>query len=148
MSLGRPWRSIDPAAVLAGHSASKTRVNALVPGHPRLFFSAGIASKAWMPGARPDMTSRRRHSPRLGTGGLDHPRPFRRVFGDDFPERGGGAADHRRAEIGKAGLDLRIGERRVDLLVKHFDDLGGRVLRRTQAVPGAGLVARQEIAER
>jgi hypothetical protein len=38
--------------VMAGHSASKTRVNALMPDHPRL----ASERKAWMPGTRPGMT--------------------------------------------------------------------------------------------
>src|SRR5258705_11076157 len=39
---------------MAGHSPSKTGVNALMPGHPRLTRSK--ESKAWMPGTSPGMT--------------------------------------------------------------------------------------------
>jgi hypothetical protein len=50
------YRSI--AAVMAGHSASKTRVDALMPGHPRLASSIKeIRRKTWMPGTRPGMTN-------------------------------------------------------------------------------------------
>src|SRR6185503_17635786 len=38
---------------MAGHSPSKTGVNALMPGHPRLAF---VDAKTWMPGTRPGMT--------------------------------------------------------------------------------------------
>jgi hypothetical protein len=40
--------------VMAGHSPSKTGVDALLPGHPRL---TGIGTKTWMPGIKPGMTS-------------------------------------------------------------------------------------------
>src|SRR6266568_6795085 len=39
---------------MAGHSPSKTGVNALMPGHPRLVYNR--VRKAWMPGTSPGMT--------------------------------------------------------------------------------------------
>src|SRR4051794_11902956 len=39
---------------MGGHNPSKTGVNALVPGHPRL--SSHRNRKTWMPGTRPGMT--------------------------------------------------------------------------------------------
>jgi hypothetical protein len=38
---------------MAGHSPSKTGVNALIPGHPRL---GGQEEKTWMTGTGPGMT--------------------------------------------------------------------------------------------
>jgi hypothetical protein len=37
-----------------GNRPSKTGVNALIPGHPRLPLNCG--NKTWMPGTRPGMT--------------------------------------------------------------------------------------------
>jgi hypothetical protein len=42
------------SSVMPGHSPSKTGVNALIAGHPRLTFFA--ASKSWMAGTSPAMT--------------------------------------------------------------------------------------------
>jgi len=41
-----------------------------------------------------------------------------------------------------------INESRIDLFVKLINDLGGRVLRRNQAIPHACLVTRYELADR
>src|SRR5439155_26111959 len=52
------------------------------------------------------------------------------------------------AAIGEPGVELWIGEARIDLLVEDVDDLGRNIARRAEAVPCARLVARQEIANR
>ena len=67
-----PWISIS--AVMAGHSASQTRVNALVPGHPRLYCKA--RTKTWMPGIKPGMTveGKRELKDRHGRAWPGHPR--------------------------------------------------------------------------
>jgi hypothetical protein len=44
-------------AVMAGHGVSKTRVNALTSGHPRLDIAAG--RKSWMPATSAGMTAER-----------------------------------------------------------------------------------------
>src|SRR5882757_1314408 len=47
--------SPDSSSVMPGHSPSKTGVNALMAGHPRLFSPA--AWKTWMAGTSPAMTN-------------------------------------------------------------------------------------------
>src|SRR5215471_11906960 len=45
-------------SVIAGHSASKTRVNALMPGNPSIF-ARDLFRKGWMRGSSPRMTVER-----------------------------------------------------------------------------------------
>ena len=68
------------------------------------------------------------------------------LVGDKPSEVGWRTRKCRAALVGKPRLELGIGERGVDLLVEPVDDLGGRVLRRTDATPEARLVVRHEIA--
>ena len=52
-----------------------------------------------------------------------------------------------RTEVGQPRLYFGIGECSVDLLVELVDDLGWRILRRADAAPRAGLVARHKITK-
>src|SRR5262245_27556293 len=63
-----------------------------------------------------------------------------------LPQVGGRAWKHgSKTGIGKACLQLRIGEACVDFLVQLVDDSGRRVPGRAKAVPGACLVTRYEL---
>src|SRR6185503_13302114 len=80
------------------------------------------------------------------SGGLDLGRaddlaPLFGFLGDQLAEVGGRPAERGGAQVREARLQLRIGEARIHQLVELLDDVGGRVLRRAQAVPAAGLVA-------
>src|SRR3954467_12028050 len=76
----------------------------------------------------------------------DHLAPARRFLDHARLELRG--RDRRRlaAELDDAGLDLRVGESGVDLLVEGGDDLGRRGLRRADALPSADLEARHGFA--
>src|SRR5262245_35089305 len=78
---------------------------------------------------------------RLDTSKFDHLGPLLGVVGNKLPEIGGRARKDR-ALLDEACPDARIGKTRVDLPIELVDDLGGRVLGRTYAEPGARLVAR------
>ena len=97
-------------------------------------------------GACGEYWRRSRGSLRLDVGRPDHLAPLLGFVGDELAEVGGRARKRRAAEVGEPRLDLGIGEAGVDLLVELVDDLGGRVLRRADAEPGARLVARHEFA--
>jgi hypothetical protein len=84
---------------------------------------------------------------RLDADGLDHFGPFLGFVGDELAEVGGRTDERCATQIGKPRLDLMIGESGVDLLVESLDDLGRRGLRCADAGPGAGLVARHELAD-
>jgi hypothetical protein len=84
----------------------------------------------------------------LDIGGPDHLVPFLGFVGDEPAEVGGRAGERHAAEVGQPRLDLRIGERGVDLGVERLDDRGGRALRRADAPPVAPLVARHEFGDR
>jgi hypothetical protein len=78
---------------------------------------------------------------------LDHLGPFRGFVGDELSEIGGRAHERRAAKLGEPRLDLGIGEASVDFMVQPADDLGRRVLGRTDCNKCAGLEARQEFAQ-
>src|SRR3984893_13960901 len=81
----------------------------------------------------------------LDAGRPDHLTPLLGFIGDEFPEVGGRTRKYRASLVGKPRLELGIGEPSVDRPVEPADDLGGRVLRRTDATPEARLVVRHEI---
>ncbi len=81
-------------------------------------------------------------------GELDHLAPFLGFVGDQFAELGGRHRHRDAAEIGDAFLDLGVGEAGGDLAVELGDDIGRRVLRRADALPGEGLIAGHEIGHR
>src|SRR5262249_2675353 len=75
-----------------------------------------------------------------GAGEFDDLAPFLGLAGDDIAEIGGRAGHRRAAELGEPRLDVAIGQRVLDRLVEHRDDLGRRLLGRAHPEPGAGLV--------
>src|SRR5712691_12883262 len=87
-------------------------------------------------------TETRPGSLRLDARELDHLGPLLRVVGNELSEIGRRARDNLAAQVDEPGLDPRIGQARVDLVVEPVDDLGRRIARRADAVPGARLVAR------
>src|SRR4029450_2665127 len=70
---------------------------------------------------------------RLDVGGLDHLAPFLGFVGDELAKVCGRDDKQRAPQVGKACLDLRIGEARVDLPVELINDFGWCVLRRADA---------------
>src|ERR1700694_3428865 len=63
--------------------------------------------------------------PHLDVGRPDHLGPLLGFLGDMFSEAGRRTGKYYGAEGGKARLQLRIGEARIDLLVELVDDLDG-----------------------
>src|SRR5262249_27585209 len=84
---------------------------------------------------------------RLDVGSPDHLAPFLGFLRNEFPEIGGRARKHSAAKVGKAPAHRRIDEARIDLVVELIDDLDGCVLWNADAIPLAGLVARQELTQ-
>src|SRR6185369_3582820 len=80
--------------------------------------------------------------------GPDYLSPLSRLFGDELAEVGRRAGKRRGAQVGKARLQLWIGEARVDRTVELADDLDGRVPGRADAVPAARLVTGHELGDR
>src|SRR5262245_66191036 len=76
--------------------------------------------------------------------GLDHLGPLFDLVGNEFSEFGGCQGHRLKAQANKARLHIGFGDDGIDLLVELFDNLRGCALRRTDAVPTAGLVARQK----
>src|SRR5262249_48516749 len=76
----------------------------------------------------------------------DHPRPLLGVIGDELGEVGGRARKHRTAQAGKLCLELGVGVARVNFLIELVNNLRWCVLGRTDAEPGARLVARHKFA--
>src|SRR5262245_25282917 len=108
------------------------------------FLTSANRRKTWMPATSAGMTWRvsgslprlvsEQASLRLDACELDHLGPLRHLGGHELLEIGRRARDDRPAELGKARLDPRIGEPRVDLPVDQLHDLGRRVARRADAV--------------
>ena len=71
---------------------------------------------------------------RLDVGELDHLRPPLGLLGDELAELRGRHHQNRAAQVLEPPLDLRIGERGVDLAVEQIDDFGRRVGRRADSV--------------
>src|SRR6476660_7921350 len=108
---------------------------------PGLDLQPAAFAKRELRNASPDRSA----SVGLDAGRPDHLTPLLGFIGDELPEVGGRTRKYRAALVGKQLLELGIGERVVDLPVEPADDLGGRVLRRTDATPEARLVVRHEI---
>src|SRR5262245_35008888 len=81
----------------------------------------------------------------LRAGEPDHLAPLVDLLGHEAAEVGGGPREHDAAEIGEPCLQLRIGERGIDLRVELRDDFRRRALRRCDAMERARLVARNEL---
>src|SRR4029450_13341006 len=83
---------------------------------------------------------------RLQSGCFDHATPFLGLLGEVLSEFGGRSNKGRGAQLRKSGLQLCLGEARIDLLVQLIDNLGARVSWSANTIPGARLITRQEIA--
>src|SRR5215470_5893326 len=81
-------------------------------------------------------------------GDANHLRHFLGIRRDQPTERLRRTAERRAAEIGELCLESRIVERGIDRLVERRDRRGRRAARRAEAIPGAELVAGQDLAER
>src|ERR1700675_4400962 len=81
----------------------------------------------------------------LGAGELDDLGPLLGFFGDEFSKVGRRHRHWHATEVREVRLHPGIGEASINLSVELFDDLGGRVLWHTDAVPRTGLVARNEL---
>jgi len=84
-------------------------------------------------------------SVRFDAGELDHLAPLLGFLGDELAGVGGQEREHVATQVGKARLDLGIGEARIDLLVELLNNLGRRVLGRADAEPLARLIASHEL---
>src|SRR4029077_1297620 len=85
-------------------------------------------------------------SPGVDVDRPDHFAPLLGFVGDELAEVGRGQRKHSAAQVGDPSLHLGIGKARVDLLVELVDDLGGRALWRTHAVPRAHFIAWDRLA--
>src|SRR5215510_11988398 len=83
---------------------------------------------------------------RLDLGRADHLTPLLGFVGDELAEIGGRERKLSATFVGKPRLYFEIGESGVDFPVEPIDDLGGRVVGRAHAKPGARLIARHEVA--
>src|SRR4051812_28558112 len=66
----------------------------------------------------------------------------------NLPKSTGEPASTMPPKVCKARLQFRIDEAGIDLFVELVDDVGGRVLGRTETLPPAGLITRYELADR
>src|SRR5260370_7478627 len=80
----------------------------------------------------------------LDVGCPDDFAPLLGFVGEKLAELGWREGSRRAAQVGKARLDFGIGEGGGDLLVESIDDFRGRVSRRADAEPIAGLEARHK----
>src|SRR5262249_54291916 len=76
----------------------------------------------------------------LDVGRHNHLAPFLGFVGDELAEISGRACKHRAAQIGKPCFEFWICNADIDFLVQSFDELYGRALRSTNAVPCTCLV--------
>src|SRR5262249_33943783 len=83
----------------------------------------------------------------LDVGRHNHLAPFLGFVGDELAEISGRASKHRAAQIGKPCFEFWICNADIDFLVQSFDELCGRALRSTNAVPCTCLVVRQRVAQ-
>src|SRR5271169_245668 len=83
----------------------------------------------------------------LGAGELDDLGPLLGFDGDEFSKVGRQHRHGHATEVRKVRLYPGISEARINLSVEPFDDLGGRVLGRTDAMPRTGLVASYELTD-
>src|SRR5215472_2076572 len=87
-----------------------------------------------------------RESVRLRTREFHHLCPLLGFVSDELAELGRRSRQRRAAEVSETGLDLRVVESRVDLLIELVDDLSRRGLRYADAEPNTYLVARHELS--
>src|SRR5215470_8856483 len=78
----------------------------------------------------------------------DHLAPFLGFVCDQFSEIGRRAPENDAAQIGQLGLQLRIGEARIDLRVELVDDRGGRIPGCAETEKPARLITWHEFAYR
>src|SRR5262249_26799204 len=83
---------------------------------------------------------------RLGARELHHHGPLLRFIADEGAEVGGLSGQHHAPKLGYPRLPPGIGRAGIDLLVELVDGFGWGVLRRADAIPGACLVTRHDIA--
>src|SRR5262245_24976485 len=81
----------------------------------------------------------------LDVGRHNYLAPFLGFVGDEFAEISGRACKHRAAQIGKPCFEFWICNADIDFLVQPFDELYGRALRSTNAVPCTYLVVRHRV---
>src|SRR5262249_18242754 len=79
---------------------------------------------------------------RLDLRELDHLRPALGLLGDELAEFRGRQDQNGAAHVLEPPLDLRIGERGIDLAVEQIDDFRGRLGRRANSGPAAAHIAR------
>src|SRR6266404_8646891 len=79
---------------------------------------------------------------RLQIGCFDHSTPFLGLRGDVLSEIGGRSNKGSGAQLRKSGLQLCVGEARIDLLVQLIHNLGARVFWSANTIPGARLITR------
>src|SRR5215472_14562258 len=84
----------------------------------------------------------------LDVGRHNHLAPFLGFVGDELAEISGRACKHRAAQIGKPCFEFWICNADIDFLVQSFDELYGRALRSTNAVPCTCLVVWQRVAQK
>src|ERR1022692_3672940 len=71
----------------------------------------------------------------LDVGRPDHLAPSLSFLDEELPQVGRRDGKRNAAQVGKARLDVGVGESGVDRIVELVDRLGGRVLGRTNAEP-------------
>src|SRR5947209_658139 len=81
---------------------------------------------------------------RFDAGELDHFGPFLGLLGNELPEIGRRAGEHRTSKVGEPLVDAGIGETRVDLSVELVGDIRRRASRSDNPVPPGCLIARQK----
>src|ERR1051325_2126939 len=87
------------------------------------------------------------YSPCLDVGCPYYLAPLLGFVGNELSDLGRRAGEHGAPKIAKLRPDLGIGEAGIDFLVELVDDLGRRVLGRTEAIPSACLVAWHEFPD-
>src|SRR5215475_5177501 len=77
---------------------------------------------------------------------FNHSTPFLGLLGEVHSEFGRRGNKGRGAQLRKSRFQLCVREARIDLFVQLIDNLGARVSWSANTIPGARLIARQEIA--
>src|SRR6266404_7315266 len=81
---------------------------------------------------------------RLQIGCFDHSTPFLGLLGEVLSEFGGRSNKGSGAQLRKSGLQLCVGDARIDLLVQPVDNLGACVSWSANTIPGTRFITWEE----
>src|SRR5712691_963047 len=89
-----------------------------------------------------------RRSFRLDASKFDYLGPFLSFSNDEFAEIGRRPRHRRATQVNKARFNFRVGETSIDRFIQPIDNITGRILGDSNAVPSTCLIAWQKLAQR